>query len=179
VFNIDGRCPSLFSGFCRSSRFANGRQVRKWTLIISLLLTYSVANSLIDVNLRRIRKDFQCVYVESLSQCQSYWQSRVLRWIYQDDLSAVTLQFYSSIKWGYLIWFKTSTGHQVHDRYRVHRAVVLWRIVRVAEPSGVSHFRCGTHKKWPFNVPLVQQQIVASRLFHHQVNSLKIIYFFF
>nr|CAH0103961.1 unnamed protein product [Daphnia galeata] len=48
------------------------------------------AASLIDVNLRKICKDFQCVYVESLSQCQSYWQSRVLRWIQQDSLSTET-----------------------------------------------------------------------------------------
>ncbi len=85
--------------------------------------------------------------------------------------------FYSSIKRCYLILCKTPTGHQVYHRYRVHRAVVLWRIVRVAKPSGVSHFWRGTQQKWPFNVPVVKQQIVARRLFHHQVNSLKIVFY--
>ncbi|XP_046464350.1 pleckstrin homology domain-containing family M member 2-like isoform X3 [Daphnia pulex] len=72
------------------------------------------AASLIDVNLRRIRKDFQCVYVESLSQCQSYWQSRVLRWIDQDDLSAGT-KCTIDIEYIGLLYFEESFVLQNHQ----------------------------------------------------------------
>ncbi|XP_059350200.1 pleckstrin homology domain-containing family M member 2-like isoform X2 [Daphnia carinata] len=73
-----------------------------------------MAASLIDVNVRRIRKDCQCVYVESVSQCQTYWQPRVLQWI-RNGTHSIDMQSPIDIEYIGMLYFEESFVMQSHE----------------------------------------------------------------
>lgn len=73
-----------------------------------------MAASLIDVNVRRIRKDCQCVYVESVSQCQMYWQSRVLQWI-RNDVHSIDVHSPIDVEYIGMLYFEESFVMQSHE----------------------------------------------------------------
>ncbi|KAI9559927.1 hypothetical protein GHT06_013934 [Daphnia sinensis] len=73
-----------------------------------------MAASLIDVYVRRIHKDCQCVCVESVSQCQTYWQSRVLQWI-RSGTHSTDVHSPIDIEYIGMLYFEESFVMQSHE----------------------------------------------------------------